>query len=100
MGKNLLPCNFQNLGLRCEQLLFGPRAKDAVGQSSGKREVKGILGDLTSKEPIFWALGFLLLGAWGTQKQKKNGGSWGEEEEKRKPVKSQGRLKGRLCAQL
>lgn len=83
LSKNLLPCNFQNLGLRCEQLLFGPRAKDAVGQSSGKREVKGILGDLTSKEPIFWALGFLLLGAWGTQKQKKRTGRAGGRRKKK-----------------
>lgn len=33
LSKNLLPCNFQNLGLQCEQILFGPRAEDAVGQS-------------------------------------------------------------------
>lgn len=42
--------------------------------------MKGSLGDLTSKEPRFWALGSLLLGDWGQEKKKKK-----EEEEKRKP---------------
>lgn len=42
--KNLLPCNFQSLGLQCEQLLFGHIGlKDAMGQSflrgkGGERE--------------------------------------------------------------
>lgn len=46
--------------------------------------MKGILGDLTSKEPRFWTLGFLLLGGWGdtTTKTKTKKGRGREEEKK------------------
>ena len=43
--KNLLPCNFQSLGLQCEQLLFGHIGlKDAMGQSFLRG--KGVKRDL------------------------------------------------------
>lgn len=41
--------------------------------------MKGILIDLTPKEPRFWALGFLLLGHWGHKNKKRR------RKKKRKP---------------
>lgn len=38
LSKNLLPCNDQNMGLQCEQLLFGPKAKEAMGHLKGQGE--------------------------------------------------------------
>lgn len=45
--------------------------------------MKGILGDLTCKEPSFWALGFLLLEGWGHKNKNKNKKGGGREKKAR-----------------
>lgn len=48
--------------------------------------MKGILGDLTSKEPSFWALGFPLVGGGevlGYTQTKKRGGEEGGRKKKK-----------------
>lgn len=100
--KNLLPCNFQSLGLQCEQLLFGHIGlKDAMGQRcdgpvffKGKGRGTGILEDFTPREP---SSGPWVLCCWGTgdTKTKKGGG-----RKKENLMWRHGRLKGRFSVQL
>lgn len=76
LSRNLLPCDFQNLRLHCDQLLFGPRCDGLVLR--GKRGEEDLRGSYFQRA---WLLGpgFLLLGGWGiqhtlTKKKKKKEG--------------------------
>lgn len=64
LSRNLLPCDFQNLRLHCDQLLFGPRCDGLVLR--GKRGEEDLRGSYFQRA---WLLGpgFLLLGGWGIQ---------------------------------
>lgn len=80
LSKNLLPCNFQSLGLQYEQLWFGPRAKRCDGPVLRGKGGEGELRRSHFQRASFLGLGFSSAGGLGTGKKKKE-----EEEEKRKP---------------
>ena len=91
-SKNLLPCAFQNLGLQCEHLLFGPRCNGPVLREKGSEE------DL--RRPYFQRAKLLDPGFSSARAVERHKNKKGRRKKKENPVWRQGWLKGRLSVQL